>query len=197
MKRHESLEQLLSHIWSTILQGAEDPAHPYHTLAFGTLGANDAMVRMVVLRSANSQDRTLCFHSDRRAQKIQEIHHHKRVSWLLWDAENKEQLRLRGEASVHLSDRLADRLWEESSPKSLKLYVKPTEPGTSIEAPRSGIAPELPSELDHAQVAAGRKYFAAIRTQIDEIDFLHLHPEGNYRARFVWRQGWDSQWIIP
>ena len=199
MKRYEDLEQLLAHIWSMVQQGAEQPDHPYHAPAFATVGKDAPSVRTVILRAVDPQARTLVFHSDRRAQKIGEIKRHSRVTWLLWDASTKEQLRLRGEASIHLDDHLAAQIWYGSHPKSLKLYVKPTSPDTQIDKPRSGVTEVETAKLDdHKQVEAGRKNFAAICTRIDEVDFLHLHPEGNYRARFTWNSGGvTSAWIIP
>lgn len=200
MKRYEDLKQLLAHIWSTVQQGAEQPDHPYHAPAFATAGEDGPSVRTVILRSVDPQASKLIFHSDRRAQKIQEIQRHQRVSWMFWDASSKEQLRFRGEATLHFDDQLADRVWYDSHPKSLKLYVKPLEPDTQVESPRSGVTEAVSTaHLDnHKQVEAGRKHFAVVCTHIDEVDFLHLHPEGNYRARYTWNShGVTSAWIIP
>jgi len=49
-------------------------------------------------------------------------------------------------------------------------------------------------------VAEGRPYFAVIRTVIDEVDWLHLHPEGHYRAQFQFHPDADrfeGTWVVP
>ena len=197
--RHENLEQLLAHIWSTVYEGSQKPEHPYHTPAFGTVGAQEPSLRTVILRAVDPEARTLLFHSDRRAQKIADIQNHQRVSWLFWNAASKKQLRLKGEATLHFDDSLAQQVWNDSRPQSLKLYVKPIKPNTKVDFPDSGLEPSVRS-LDltnHEQIAAGREHFAVVSTQVNEIDFLHLHREGNYRARFVWNPGLESAWIIP
>lgn len=199
MTRYTDLDRLLAHIWEEIEQGAEDPSHACHTPTFATEGDRPNL-RTVVLRQANSRDRTLLFHSDRRAHKIAEIQTNPKIAWHIWNRQTREQFRLFGEASLHFEDAIAEGLWENSQPKSLKIYVKPIPPNTAIDAPQSGLDPEIASSSlsNLEQVASGRKYFAAIQTTIDEINWLHLHPEGQYRARYQWRgDRFEGNWIIP
>ncbi|MBW4647932.1 MAG: pyridoxamine 5'-phosphate oxidase family protein [Kastovskya adunca ATA6-11-RM4] len=200
MERFSQLNQLLAHIWSEVEQGGREPGHPYNTPTFGTVSSRGASLRTVVLRRVDAKARSLLFHSDCRAQKIKEIQHQNRVTWHFWDSNSKQQLRLMGEADLHFDDELANEVWQSSHPKSLKIYVKPTAPNTKVDQPRSGLSEQVESVRlsELAQVASGRENFAVVRTLIDEIDFLHLHPEGNYRASFVWTpQGVESSWMIP
>jgi hypothetical protein len=49
-------------------------------------------------------------------------------------------------------------------------------------------------------VADGRPHFAVVRTVIDEIDWLHLHPEGHYRAHYRFeadQEQFAGTWIVP
>lgn len=200
MERFTDLSLLLHTIWQDIQQGVEHASHPYHTPAFGSVGADGPSLRTVILRSVEVETRSLLLHSDRRAQKIQEVQANPRVSWLFWHPEHNQQLRLSGTATVHFDDAIADQLWHNSHPRSLKLYVKPRPPGTLVDTPQSGLPDPIQTEdlSDLAQVASGRSNFAVIRTQIDAIDFLHLRRDGNYRARFTWQgDQLSSNWLIP
>ena len=191
MKRYQDLDELLNQIWAMVEQGSQDPYHPFHAPTFGTVSAHTPNLRTVILREVDLQQRLLLFHSDRRAQKISDIQSHSRVTWHFWDSNYNAQLRLMGKAELHFDDAIADAVWQRSYPNSLKVYLKPIAPHTEVEQPQSGLS-------DKAQVEEGRKHFAVIQTRIDEIDFLHLHRDGHYRAHFQWQEtGVSSAWIIP
>jgi pyridoxamine 5'-phosphate oxidase len=199
MERHTDLTKLINHIWSEIEQGAIDPRHPYHAPTFGTVSNQRPSLRTVILRKVNRDERSLFFHSDRRAQKINEIQNNPRVMWHFWDSDNREQLRLTGSATLHFDDEISDQIWQNSRSKSLITYLKPLTPGTKTNQPESGIKSNFEgNEVSMGDVAAGRQYFAVVCTKIDEIDFLQLHNEGNYRAYYQWDAvQFTGNWIIP
>jgi pyridoxine/pyridoxamine 5'-phosphate oxidase len=203
MERFTDLDALIDHVWSYAGDAGSDSQHPFRTPAFGTAGIDPPNLRTVVIRHVDPADRVVAFHSDRRAGKIGEIRAHDRIAWHGWDPERSQQILLHGTASVHTSDAFADRLWEQGAPQELKLYVRPKTPGTPLDEPGDGLADSLKEadaegELTREDVAPGRRYFAAIRTVIDEVFFLHLHPDGHYRARFRHEDdGWDGEWIVP
>ena len=199
--RITDLDALLDHVWTYVTEAGTNSQHPFRTPAFGTAGIDPPNLRTVVLRHADADDRTLAFHTDRRAGKVGQIRAHDRVAWHGWDPESSQQLLLHGSATVHTSDRVADEMWEAASPRELQLYMRPKTPGTPLDAPSDALDARVKSDdLTREDVAPGRKYFAAVRTVIDEIIFLHLHPEGHYRARFRYDDGadeWDGDWIVP
>jgi hypothetical protein len=199
MDRYTDLDALLDHIWTYVVAGANDREHPFYTPTFVT-ALDRPTARTVVVREASRADRMLAFHTDRRAHKVGEIRGNKRVAWHHWNAETREQLRLVGTATVDTSGPFADALWAEASPRQRLLYVKPKSPNTPADAPTSGLADGVQALDDPTaeDVAAGRRFFAAVRTVIDEIAWLHLHPDGHYRARFRWQDdAWRSTWIVP
>ncbi len=199
MDRYTDLDALLDHVWTYVVAGARDRDHPFRTPTFVT-ALDRPNVRTVVLREASRADRMLAFHTDRRAHKVGEIRGTKRVAWHHWNAETRAQLRLFGTATVDTSGPFADTMWAEASPRQRLLYVKPKPPHTPADAPTSGLADSVQGLDDPApdDVAAGRRFFAAVRTVIDEIAWLHLHPDGHYRARFRWHDdAWRSDWIVP
>ncbi|MEC4986156.1 MAG: pyridoxamine 5'-phosphate oxidase family protein [Oscillatoria sp. PMC 1076.18] len=187
-------------MWEEVELGAKQAEHPYHAPSFATLGKEGVNLRTVILRVVEKESRTLLFHSDRRAGKIKDIINNSRISWLFWNPSNKQQVRFCGEAKLHFDDELANYLWNNSSPQSLKLYVKPIAPNTIVAEPSSGLVKEIATAnlTNLKQVAAGRENFAVIETVINKIDFLHLHSEGSYRAVFRWKEGeFKGNWIIP
>ncbi|MEC4891981.1 MAG: pyridoxamine 5'-phosphate oxidase family protein [Oscillatoria sp. PMC 1051.18] len=200
MKRYSQLNELLAHIWEQVELGATQVDHPYHVSSFATVGSKEVNLRTVILRFAERESRSLLFHSDRRAGKIKDIGDRSRIGWLFWDRSSKQQVRFWGEAKLHFDDELANWVWENSNPQSLKIYLKPVAPNTVLEKPSSGLIKEVETAnlTNLEQVAVGRKNFAVIQTVIDKIDFLHLHSEGNYRACFQWKKSeFQGSWLIP
>lgn len=188
--RFSDLDTLLDHIWTYVADASTNAQHPFRTPTFGTVGTDAPRLRTVVLRTADREARMLGFHTDRRSQKIEQIRGTPRIVWQGWDPERSEQFRLRGTASIHTDDDVADALWTAASDEERRLYRRPTAPGTPTEAPEHGLDESAP----------GRPHFAAIRTVIDEINWLHLHPDGHYRAHFRYhsvQNDWDGQWIVP
>jgi hypothetical protein len=201
MTRYSNLDSVLKRVWTQIESAAETPGHPYRHLPFGTIHEQSPDLRTVVLRRASAADRVLQFHTDRRSRKVRAIRENDRIAWHGWDADAREQIRLYGRASVHMDDEVAMDLWEHQSPTSLAVYARPTAPGTAIDAPDDGLRPAVKSKpVTEEDVAEGRPYFAAIQTTIDRIDWLHLHPDGHYRARFEYqeeKEAYQQTWIVP
>jgi hypothetical protein len=96
---------------------------------------------------------------------------------------------------------VADAMWADQSPQSLDVYARTAAPGASLEAPTDGLDDAVTSEpITREDVAKGRRYFSVVRTVIDEIDWLHLHPEGHYRAQFQFdpdEGDVESGWVVP
>lgn len=201
LSRYKNLDTVLNHVWDEIETAAETPGHAYRNLTFGTVREQAPDLRTVVLRRASEADRHLKFHTDRRTRKVEAIRQNERIAWHGWDADAREQIRLYGTASVHLDDEVAMDLWERQTPDSLAVYVRPSAPGSVLDEPDDGLRPAVKSEpITEDDVAEGRQYFAAIRTEVNRIEWLHLHPDGHYRARFEYQtteQSFDGNWVVP
>jgi hypothetical protein len=201
MPRYTTLDAVLTHVWSEIEAAAETPGHPYRFLTFGTVYEAAPDLRTVVLRRADEATRQLQFHTDRRSRKVEALRQHNRVAWHGWDADARQQLRLSGTGSVHLDDDVAMDLWERESPKSLTGYVRPSAPGTPLDEPGDGLRPTVKSEpLTEDDVAERRQNFVAVRTVVDRIEWLHLHPDGHYRAWFEYdrvQEAFEGAWVVP
>lgn len=201
MELWTDLDDLLNWIWTELETAASDRTHPLRTANVATAGFDEPKVRTVVLRGASRGGRHLAFHSDRRAEKVADLRANDRVAWHSWNPDTSVQLRLRGHATVHTDDAVADQMWAEESPGSLGLYLKPQTPGTPTDASTDGL-PEHAKEGDLTQedVAPGRVHFAVVRSVIDHIDAVHLNREEHQRARFEWLESekrWEKSWLIP
>lgn len=188
-KRFDDLEKVLEHIWAYAEKGSRVRDNAMATPAFATAGPG---LRTVVLRSIDRDQRALAFHTDVRAKKVQEIESNPRVIWMGWDKNINQQFQFKGEATVHRDDEIADEMWESESGDELVFYYKKVEPASVLPEPESGM------DIFEVEEEEARKNFGVVRTVVDEIIWQHLHPEGEYRARFVWKDGrFQGEWIVP
>lgn len=201
MDRLTTLDDVHDLVWRRLRRAAEKQGHPFRTMAFGTVQGTTPHHRTVVLRAADREQRRLAFHTDRRSQKVDHLRANKRIAWHGWNAETREQLRLHGTATLHVDDEVADEMWTGQPPSSLDIYVRPEGPGTPIDAPADGRPASVQTDdLSHEDVAEGRRHFAVVRTVIDRIDWLHLHPDGHYRAQFEFDADasvFTGTWVVP
>lgn len=201
MERITTLEEVKERVWGRLAEAAEQPGHPLRLLTFGTVAEDTPQMRTVVLRETAPSARRLSFHCDGRSKKVSHIKTNDRVAWLGWDPETGEQVRLQGGATIHRDDDIADAMWASESPRSLDVYLRSGSPGTPLDAP-DDLLPEAVKEdaVTRADVQEGRKHFAVVRTVIDEIEWLHLHADGHYRAQFAYdveTEAFDGSWIVP
>ncbi|HEY1013548.1 MAG TPA: pyridoxamine 5'-phosphate oxidase family protein, partial [Herpetosiphonaceae bacterium] len=102
--------------WARLVRGASVADDPFHTAVLATGAAEGASLRTVVVRRVEPASRALCCHIDLRSAKIAELRQAPSAGWLLYDPAERIQLRLRGPATIHAGDGLADELWAASSP---------------------------------------------------------------------------------
>jgi len=201
MERWSHLDDVLDLVWTYVEQGSSDSKHPFRTPTFVTAGQDEPNVRTIVLREVDRNERRLAFHSDRRAKKIADIQANSRVAWHSWDPERSLQLRLSGRAHIHTQDSVARAMWNQESPASLDLYLKPTPPGTESGKPTDGLPSAAKNgPLTREDVQAGRQHFAVVRTVIDDIDALRLGRDIHQRAQFTWNPSLErfrGNWVIP
>jgi len=196
-----SLADALGWTWASLRKGADSSKHRYHTPVVATVD-HDGLptARVIVLRAVDSQQRSLVFHSDARAPKIQHLHQRPYAAWSFWSPDEKVQLRVAGPCSLHFDDDLADRQWNVSTAASKRCYLAPHPPSSEAD----DASPNLPQDVrgivpSEDRVEAGRSNFAAVRTIVRRIDWLYLHHEGHRRARFTWSDQGDhhATWIEP
>lgn len=128
-----------------------------------------ADARMLVLRRFDRQTRILELHTDARAPKIAQLKTDPRCTLVFFDARSNVQLRVFGEAAVHMNDAHGDAAFERAPAGSLDQY-RGARPGA-----------RLSDDPERSQDA--RYNFAAIRVRMLEADRLNLSRSGHERHR--------------
>jgi 3-hydroxyisobutyrate dehydrogenase len=198
-KKWSSLEAIPAEVWTMLQRGAAKARDPFHTPVLGTVGPVEPNLRMVVLRRVIEPERLLICHTDRRSAKVEQIRATPRVSWHFYHPDEKIQLRLSGQATLHTADELADRQWAATKLMSRRCYCALEGPGAPSPEPTGGLPDHLvtrsPTE-DESET--GRHNFVVISTRIDFLDWLFLRARGHRRAQFSWlADRMTATWVAP
>lgn len=201
MNENITHREILERSLAMLERGVTNRKDDFHTPTFGTVGlSGEPQLRVVVFRKISREPRTLICHTDLRSPKIAEIERDARVSWLFYHFEEKLQLRIRGRASVHTIDELADAQWQNTQLFSRRCYCGDA-PGTRTNEPSSGMPEFLFDREPTAEESErlGRKNFAVVSSTIDEIDVYELNFNGHRRSLFVWNQTGEleTRWLTP
>ena len=195
----DTFDGVLNEVWAMLKRGVTHSNDPFHWPVLGTTGKDGGNLRTVILRRLILPDRILVCHTDARATKAQEIGNSSRASWLFYHPEKKVQLRISGQAKLHIDDQFADDQWAAAKITSRLNYSATEPPGTPVDKPTSGLPDflfnKIPTLLESER---GRKNFMSIACRIDSIDYLILRALGHRRARFNWDENrLSSTWLIP
>lgn len=194
------LKEIESNCWKELIRAVDDRNSGWRLPALATSSLRHSLrQRVVVLRAVDVERRQLCFHTDVRSPKVSAIRESSDVSLLFYDAAGI-QLVAEGFGAVHVDDDVADRVWKNETPASLKGYSGQYAPGTKM--PR--VEHNLPAELlnvipDRAAIESGRANFAVIVVSIRSFDWLCLDRAGNRRALFEYdeRDCVSQSWLAP
>ncbi|QZD91232.1 flavin-binding protein [Qipengyuania aurantiaca] len=154
----------------------------------------DADARIMVLRDFDAEDWTLRFHTDRRAPKVGVIGDGSPVGVLLYDREEKVQIRCRGRGWIEEDTALADTSWKESDAFARRCYLG-APPGEPRDEPSSGLPDWIEGQRPtEEQLEPARINFAVLIVEIEEADWYYLSNSGHRRA-LIDRDG--GRWITP
>lgn len=190
---YDDLDKSLDAAWGLLVAASRDRRSPVHTPVLATTGPDGAAeARTVVLRHASRSRNSVRFHTDRRSDKVAQLGRDPRCSMLAYDPEAKIQLRLRGKATLHRDDDIAEAAWSASRISSLACYAQPVGAATRLTNPREAAIGAVP-DLEFA-----RANFCAVVMSIDRIEWVYLHHCGHRRA--LWERngpGWTGTWLAP
>ena len=174
---------------------------PMHTPVVGT---QDGNMRVMVLRDYDPTTRLMRFHTDARSPKVAEIGAgeggNTPLGVLLYDPEQKIQIRCKGFGRIESEGPLADAAWDQSTTFARRCYLAEDAPGAISDGPVSGL-PEWTEGLkpSEAQVAPARENFAILLVEVQQLDWLFLSNDGHRRAVLTGSAegGWDGHWVVP
>lgn len=182
---------LLRLIWGRLAAGADGPGHPFHAPCLATAGPAGPDARTVVLRRVDEVGRLLVCHTDIRSPKAAAIAGDARVAWVFYDPLQRVQLRVRGRASLHADDAVAEADWAAMGSRRRRDYVAAVPPGTVLPA-------QTVSALGAAESDSARANFLVLACRVEHLDWLVLDEPVHRRARFDWDgRGWRHAWIAP
>ena len=195
-----ALTEIYASIWDLLESSAAGNAPGWRLPVLATLTDHGCEQRTVVLRVVDHDHGALLFHTDVRSSKVGQIRKDGRVSLLCYDHDRSVQLKVRGVASIHQEDKLAQSLWESGTPASLKMYSAPLSPGVQSESFNHNMSDSLLGRIpERNEIEAGRVNFCAIRILVQSAEWLRLSQSGHLRASFQLIEGRlnCADWIAP
>ncbi len=190
-------ERIADEAWAGLAAGADDPADPMRLGVLATVNPDEGPdARLLILRGASRPEARLWFHSDSRSKKIVQARAAPTVVALFYDPRDGVQLRVYGEISVHTSDELAERHWQQLELAARSVFAQPRPPGAA--APRRD--PRFQAkvkELGQTGKVRGRENFAVLQLDIDTIDWLQVCADADRRAVLRRTEGWEATPLCP
>lgn len=176
-------------VWRRLEAAMSDPGAPARNIALATADLQGgAAVRMVVLRAADRAGGRLAIYTNALSGKVAELDADPACECLVWDAEARFQIRLRGAAEVLAGP---DPVWRAMDEHERKLYAQSPGPGTEMEdAEDLADFPPTPSA----------ELFRLVQVTLSGIETLQLARDLHRRASFVpGAEGapWQGVWLTP
>ncbi len=173
--------------WARLAEGVRSAESPFHQGVLATLSPDGAQARYVVLRAADAEAGVLSFHTDARAMKIRHLALDPRASWCFYG----DRLQLRAQGNVELlaveDSPSAEQAWLALSDTQRAMYLGDAAPGSEL--PAAGV-----SRVEEASP----RQFRLARLQLQSLDALWLHRDGQVRRHFErGNKQWKESALVP
>jgi 3-hydroxyisobutyrate dehydrogenase len=182
------LPQIADNCWEMMAAGVSNRNSIMHQAVVATLHGNTPIMRTVILRRVDIQEKKIFFHTDFRSHKVTDILQNPHVSWLFYDQAQRTQLRMSGATIVHHLNECAALHWEKTTHHSRRSYMIPTAPSTLLASEDTGMNESLTGfqyTLEESEV--GYNNFAVVETSVDWLEWYFTHHTGNKRAFFEYK----------
>ncbi len=179
-----TLPEIEAALWQRLGAAVTDKAHEWRTPALATVNGDVADARIVVLREVDARQKQLLFYTDERAGKVSQLLNRPHGTVLMWSRKLGWQLRCHVRLSLEMSGLSASSRWARIKlTPAAQEYLSAMPPGAPL------------ADVRHAgSGAVAREYFAVIGADVERVDWLELHPDGNRRAIF---DDEGARWIQP
>jgi hypothetical protein len=196
MLPEDNLEAIAACAWAELTRAAHDGDSEFRHAQLATIGAqNWPQSRTVILRHADAERREVGFHTDARSAKAAELAHESAVALVAYDRPRGLQLRLWGQAELHVMDTSAEEAWIALYPPLRAPYRTNHISGHPLDEPAD--ADPTNAARNPADPNAGYENFAFVAIHVARLEWLQLRPTGHRRARFEWNSGWEGRWLAP
>ena len=192
-----SLDELWQLAWDSLRQGSSQSRSPFHQGVMATQSEQGPEARYVVLRQVDEQNSRVCFHTDTRSPKVQQIKNEPTIAWCFYG--EGLQLRLQGTAQLHQDNPIARNGWEQASLMSRRAYLSTRPPGTALANPEDEKSVTLGNVAMSAEESEiSFSHFMLVEVQVLELEILLLKASGHLRALFN-ISGHERQagWLTP
>jgi pyridoxamine 5'-phosphate oxidase len=197
VRYYEDFNEIEKKIWSLLTSAVSDRNSEFRTPVFICGQDNDLDGRVVVLRKASQQYNFIQYHSDIRSSKIEKIKKNPNCSILFYGKQEKIQLRLKVECTVHFNDEITKESWKKTGHISRKCYLVTNGPGTESVTPTSGLDDKFDNfNYTKEESETGYKNFCVIRCKVKSIEWLYLAAKGHRRAIFDLENN-KKNWLVP
>lgn len=183
--RLESLTEIEAAVWRELVACVHDKQHAWRMPVLATTDGEFGDGRIVVLREVAPEQKRLLIYTDQRSAKVGQLAAHPLGTLVMWSPSLGWQLRCRVALSLDTTGLSVASRWAQIklSPAALD-YLSPLPPGTELAEPAAAQPPDTQS-LGH---------FAVMDAQIQSVDWLELHPNGQRRAIFGHN---GARWVQP
>ena len=117
------------------------------------------------------------------------------MALVAYDRPRGLQIRLWGQAELHMDDTYANEAWTALYPPLRTPYRTPYAPGSPLDMPDT--ADRRDAERSPADPDTGYENFAFVAIRVARLEWLQLRPTGHRRARFEWNSRWEGRWLAP
>ncbi|MDI6400647.1 pyridoxamine 5'-phosphate oxidase family protein [Balneolaceae bacterium ANBcel3] len=189
----QPFEEVYEDIWRSLKESVKKKSHPFRYPTVATRHKEVVLQRMVVLRNLFISSRTLLFHTDKRSRKVLDIKEYPWISMLFYDPNRRIQLQLEGEATLHeVGSELHNDEWMDTTMPERLRYSRINSPGTPLDSTEEA---QEGNTLDEARA---KKNLVVVSLETELMDWLNLHPEGERRILFQWRENeWQKKPVSP
>ncbi len=199
MERFDDLDDVLRSCWNLLYKGAVQTKDDFHTPVLATTNGQTPNARTVVLRETIPAERKLVAYSDIRSGKIEDIEQYPHACWVFWNPSKHIQIRATGKVTIHHKNELAAEKWAKITPAKRRDYATAKAPGHSKQFAENDLSPFWNNTVLNSDTTnMFFEHFVVLSTEVEEIDWLHLHREGHQRAKFYWvNLEWQKMWAVP
>jgi len=191
------LNNVLAKSWE-MLQEAKQGKTGSRYITVCNFAKNYLNAYTIVLRDVELAKHQLIFYTDQRSEKVQQIKDNPNLTAVYYDNATHIQLILKAEATIYHQNDIAKQHWQHSGFKGRRSYLAQQAPSSVLNEEGDGLE-YLNSKKFDDDDPAGFENFGVVILNVNYLEYLQLHREGNRRARFIAKthSGWMGEWIVP